>query len=233
MSSQYDIKLQAFREKAAKASCGSTSMEYIYEYVSSVIKDLPINEKILDYGAGIGCFTRLLLSQSRYSSLWAADLYDCPVDLKENVQWVKADLNQPASIPDGFFNLIVSIETIEHLENPRFQFRQWHSKLAEGGYLIVTTPNCESLLSVVYLMLKGTFSSLSDASYPAHITALVRKDFDRICQETYFEQKSIAYIPNGRIPYTNLSWDKLSFGILRGKRFSDVIILVARKKPVD
>jgi len=52
----------------------------------------------------------------------------------------KADLNHSLPVRDGEADVVVSIETIERLENPRAVFRELARALRPGGLLIVTTP---------------------------------------------------------------------------------------------
>lgn len=51
------------------------------------------------------------------------------------------DLNGPWPYPDNFAHDILSVEAIEHLENPWHHFREAKRILKPGGVLILTTPN--------------------------------------------------------------------------------------------
>ncbi len=120
---------------------------------------------------------------------------------------------------------------IDNLENPRATFREFHRLLDSGGALIVTTPNQESIRALVALVLGRHFAAFLGASYPAHITALLAMDFQRICAETGFEEPEFLYSDYGRIPrMTSISWQQISSGLLRGRLFSDNFALFARKR---
>lgn len=69
----------------------------------------------------------------------------------------------------------------------------------------------------------------SEPANPAHITALMRKDLERICAETGFGKPLFAYSGDGRIPkLTRWRWqDFLPF--LRSRIFSDNFGMVVRK----
>jgi hypothetical protein len=70
-----------------------------------------------------------------------------------------------------------------------------------------------------------------DNSYPAHITALVRKDFERICLETGFDPPRFSYTNHGGIPkFPRLAWQTLTFGAFRGQLFSDNVLILTRKQ---
>ena len=93
----------------------------------------------------------------------------------------------------------------------------------------MTTPNQESIRSLVALIFGGHFSAfISEESYSkGHVTALLRKDIERICRESGFRRPCFLYTNAGRVPkLTQLSWQELSFGLLRGRWFSDRLIIV-------
>ena len=82
------------------------------------------------------------------------------------------DLNQRLPVEDGAADVVVSIETIEHLENPRALFRELVRAVRPGGLLLVTTPNQLSLLSKLSFVVKDRHGAFQAVHYPAHITAL-------------------------------------------------------------
>ena len=96
--------------------------------------------------------------------------------------------------------------------------------------VFVSTPNNESLRSILALAFRGHYQAFGDDSYPAHITALLHKDMERIVMEAGFELKGFRYTNYGLIPkLRRLSWQRLSMGLLSGKRFSDNVLTVCRR----
>jgi hypothetical protein len=72
---------------------------------------------------------------------------------------------------------------------------------------------------------------MNGASYPAHITAILEKDFERICEETGFSKPAFSYSNHGRIPkMTSVLWQQISGGFLRGRFFSDGLALLTHKE---
>ena len=222
--------LRARRFEAALASRG-TSGTSIYRAVLSVAGSFGLQGDVLEFGAGTATLAQQLLNGAFQGTLTCADLLPRPAGLTERVQWIQVDLNESLPLPDRSFDSIVSTEVIEHLENPRAVFREFSRLLRPQGTLLVSTPNQESLRSLVSLVLRGHFVDFLDQSYPAHITALVRKDFERICRETGFQPPSFAYTNHGGIPKLPwLAWQTVSFGRLRGRLFSDNVVMMTRAR---
>jgi 2-polyprenyl-3-methyl-5-hydroxy-6-metoxy-1,4-benzoquinol methylase len=217
------------RVNAALASAG-TSSDAIYRAALRLCDTYQFKGDLLEFGAGTGNLLNLLLKSGYKGKLTGADILPRPESIPAEIQWVQADLNGPISIRENSFDAIVSTEVIEHLENPRVVFREFSRLLRCGGQLLVTTPNQESIRSLAALILGGHFVAFLGRSYPAHITALLRKDFERICDESDFSLPSFHYTDSGGLPkLPHISWQKLSLGLLKGRLFSDNVAIVTRK----
>ncbi|MBD0264317.1 MAG: methyltransferase domain-containing protein [Tolypothrix sp. Co-bin9] len=227
MSINQTLKLQ--RQLASVAS-GGISDEPVYRAFEQVLTQLDLKGDILDFGAGMGHLVRRLQALSHFTSLTAIDLMPRPVSIDESVSWLSWDLNEAVDMPNRTFDVIVSAEVIEHLENPRAVAREWFRLLRPGGTLIFSTPNNESWRSLIALLLRGHFVYFSDTCYPAHITALVRKDIERILSEAGFSQPKFVFTNVGGIPkIPQLHWQTISGGLLRGLRYSDSLLAIAKR----
>jgi 2-polyprenyl-3-methyl-5-hydroxy-6-metoxy-1,4-benzoquinol methylase len=228
MNTLQSIKAQ--REIAASSSRG-ISNNAIYLNFELLTKELNLRGDLLDYGAGIGNLTKKLESLNQFNSITAIDLFSRPSDLTETIQWFSCDLNNVTHFPDSSFDVIISAEVIEHLENPRAVAREWYRLLRPQGKLIISTPNNESWRALLALLLQGHFVAFGDTSYPAHITALLRKDMERILQEVNFSRPKFKFTNSGGIPkLPNVSWQSISGHLLRGIRFSDNVLVIAHKQ---
>ena len=221
--------LHAQRLAAALASRG-VSTGPIYHLVIRLCRELGLRGDLLEFGAGTGNLIGLLAGLPYDGRIVGADLLPRPADLPAAVGWVEADLNAPTPLAAAAFDVLVSTEVIEHLENPRATFREWFRLLRPGGTLLATTPNQESLRSLLSLLLRGHHVAFLDGSYPAHLTALLRLDLQRLCREAGFGAPGFHYTDSGDVPRLSpRRWQDLSAGRLRGRLFSDNLALVARK----
>jgi 2-polyprenyl-3-methyl-5-hydroxy-6-metoxy-1,4-benzoquinol methylase len=217
------------RFKAAAAS-GGASDDAIYALILRLIKAHNLRGDLLDYGAGRGLLTERLTRSGYEGQITGVDIFPRPRQLAPNVCWLEADLNGHIDVADESFDVVLAAEIIEHLENPRQSFRELYRMLRVGGALLMTTPNQESIRSLVSLILKGHFVAFLDTGYPAHITALVRKDLRRLCTETSFGEPNFYYTDSGSVPkIPKILWQTLSMGLLRGRFFSDNIAMVTSK----
>lgn len=132
--------------------------EYFTKFYSDSIinflKNLVIfNGEILDYGCGLGFLTEKLLENK--ISCQACDFSESSVKLvnqkfQHNPLWKGAKLIQSSELPyaDNSIDLIICIETIEHILDPLLlkTLQEFHRILKpKTGKLFITTPNNEDL----------------------------------------------------------------------------------------
>jgi hypothetical protein len=78
------------------------------------------------------------------------------------------------------------------------------------------------------LVIRGHHVAFDDSCYPAHITALLRKDLVRILIEAGFSDVRFQFTNAGGVPKMPIvTWQQVSFGLLKGCRFSDNVIATA------
>ncbi|MDE3172738.1 MAG: class I SAM-dependent methyltransferase [Gemmatimonadota bacterium] len=176
--------------------------------------------RLVDVGCGVGNFRRYL-ALTCYPYI-GADVVRYPA-FPPDAEFVPIDPRSgTVSLPDGAGDIVVCLETIEHVENPRALFRELTRLTRPGGLIVVTTPNQLSLLSKLTLLVKHRFNAFQDGTgnaYPTHITALLEIDLIRIARECGLEDPQILYSDDGRIPGTGRRWP----AACRGRAFSDNI----------
>ena len=220
--------LSEARRRASELSGGTSA-----EAVKSLILDRLAAERtrgsLLDFGAGRGELLTRLHELGTYHQLAGIDLFPRPSALPASVSWVQQDLNDEPTI-NTEYDVVVCSETIEHLENPRHVFRCLRKLVRPGGVILLTMPNQESIRSYSGLIFAGHFTHFLGACYPAHITALLRLDLRRMCSEVGLTPPAFYFTNSGGIPkLPTVQWQSVSFGLLRGRLFSDNLAMVARR----
>lgn len=226
------MDLAEARRRASELS-GGISSEPIKSLILSVLADERATGSLLDFGAGTGELLSRLQALSAFDRLAGVDLFPRPSSLAPAIGWHQQDLNDDVEA-GGPFDTVVCCETIEHLENPRHVFRSLRRLLRPGGLLVLTMPNQESIRSYAGLIFAGHFTHFLGACYPAHITALLRLDLSRLCAESGFSSPAFRFTDDGAIPkLARVHWQQVSFGLLRGRWFSDNVCMVARAASLD
>lgn len=204
------------------------SHDTIYNKVIEVIRLYgPEQGQFLDFGAGQGDFLKKMSVSAFRFMYHGVDLMYSKVT---GANWYVQDLNKKLQFKDGQFDVVTCIEVIEHLENPRQIIRDLARVLKPEGLMVLTTPNNESWRSILSYIFRGHFVAFTESSYPAHITALNQTDLYRILQECGFKRMQVVYTDVGMVPsFPNSTWQKISWGLLKGLRFSDNIVVVAQR----
>lgn len=115
--------------------------EYIDKKIVRILESEP-RGALLDVPCGEGRFSEK--ARKMGFDVTAGDIIyseSTPEDFKY------IDLNNPLPFPDEYFNAIICIEGIEHLENHFLVIREFSRILKPGGLMILSTPNVLSLES--------------------------------------------------------------------------------------
>ena len=105
---------------------------------------------------GQGRLTRLLLDNG-YTNIEALDIN--PENFKvEGVTCHRGDLNKPLPFETNVFDLIISVEGIEHLEH-QYQFASEINRvIKKNSFAIISTPNIVNFASRLRFLLTGFYS---------------------------------------------------------------------------
>lgn len=118
------------------------------------------DSKILDLGAGKGHLARRVndyLSENKLSktaNIVAADI-SAQIFKANEIKFIELDFNEAISLEPETFDIIYSVEVIEHLQNPYSFIEKCFDLLKPGGTLILTTPNILNIESRARQMLTG------------------------------------------------------------------------------
>ena len=146
-------------------------------------------KEFLEIGCGLGHFAEKAYEKG--AKVTAIDIGEKLVEkTKERVPGGKILVASAAELPfeDEFFDIVLSTEVIEHVEDQKSAFSEMLRVLKRGGYLVLTTPN---------KMFKSVFDFLSFIKFrPYHgnekwlssreIKKFIKKMGAEIIKETHF-----------------------------------------------
>lgn len=213
-------------EERARASLGQSEAA-IYEMVAVALKERGIKgEMLVDVGCGVGNLWPFVRQYfARYVGIDVVRYEGFPAE----AEFRQVDLDTGhAPLPDDCADVVAAVETIEHLENPRAFMRELARLCKPGGWVLVTTPNQLSLLSILTLVTKHRFQAFGETDYPAHLTALLEVDMRRIAVECGLAETSFHYSLQGRLALMSRHYPRF-LARLFPRRLSDNLLMIGRK----
>ena len=114
--------------------------------------------RVLEIGCGMGEFSYKLAKQG--ATVVAADFFETAVGAARtalakfpNAQVIRADI-QDIPEPDNSFDMVISLETLEHVNDPKRAIGELVRVTRAGGRLIITGPNYLSLMGLSRILLR-------------------------------------------------------------------------------
>jgi len=177
----------------------------LHDHVLACISNLNIrtDDLILDYGAGSGAFLQRLVTKG-YSNLHGADILK-PSSINGIKQFHAIDLDQTSiDIESNSVKLIVTIEVIEHVENPGFFLGEISRIIASDGVVLLTTPNIHSIQAKTRFLLSSNLKQFDKISDPTHLYPVHLFTFERLLARHGLQiKKSWGFPVDGSSPTTS------------------------------
>lgn len=138
-----------------------------------------LNNRILDVGCGEGWILELAMKRGWQS--FGTEFSSKAVEIceRKGIKMYPGVL-EAEKIKEKNFDIIVSSETIEHINNPREELANIHRLLRPGGLFYVTTPNFNSYLR---RMMKDRYDIIK---YPEHLSYYTSKTLNGLLKEAGF-----------------------------------------------
>jgi len=145
------------------------SRELIYSYVYKVVKNHINGKKILDLGCGTGDFLRKYVTLEEPSEMVGYDMSEegikiannDPITKEKNIRFNKNnfddiiyELDNNLCMEKGYYDVIISIGVIEHLDNPNDLFLIAKKLLKPDGLFILECPNFLNLRGLIWKTLE-------------------------------------------------------------------------------
>jgi len=142
------------------------------------------HNRILDVGCGIGFFLETALE--RNWEVFGTEYTDESVNICEQkgIQMYKGEIEN-IEFNDLKFDVVVSIEVLEHISNPLSHLERINQILRPGGTLYLTTPNFNSLNRRI---LGERWNVLA---YPEHLSYFNKKSLNMALSKSGFVKKQL------------------------------------------
>jgi len=139
---------------------------------------------MLDVGCGIGYF--LEEAAKRKWNVYGTEFTDEAVRIcsAKGIKMQQGKLN-PHNYEPNSFDVIISVEVIEHLNNPVEEIKNFRTLLRTGGAVYITTPNFDSLSRK---LLKEKWNVLT---YPEHLCYYTRTTLTRLFYDCGFRRSAM------------------------------------------
>jgi ubiquinone/menaquinone biosynthesis C-methylase UbiE len=156
----------------------NVSFEHLHRY--ALAKSFAKNRIVLDIACGEGYGANLLAEEAKTvigidkdeSTIRAAkDKYS-----KTNLRF-ETGLATKIPLPDAFFDIVISFETIEHIGEHDEMLKEIKRVLKEDGLFIVSTPD------------KNYFTNSNPYTNPFHVKELYEKEFDDLLRRHFKNAK--------------------------------------------
>jgi len=212
-------------------------------------------KKVLDYGCGNGLFYPLFRSVFPEAEVFGADISSVAIEqIKKKYPEISDRLNvindDSTNFPDGFFDVVVSVEVMEHVADLDKYLTEIKRVLNKGGLFIWTTP-CANKYSIEHIYSKLTgqieLSSIGCIRWkwedPTHLRRLTSQEVQEKLEEIGFEDVEFRFRAHvfsfvftrliSRIQFLSSLFEKvMNLDYLLFRRFSNgaSMIGVAKKK---
>jgi len=182
---------------------------YIVNSLNKIISKYTSNydDLILDAGCGGGYLLDILYGK-KFKNVRGFDVSETGINVvKEKYEHLNKlvdvhnayNLKLPEHFPQNNYDLILSIEVIEHLFNPKVYLDNINYWLKNGGYLIISTPYHGFLKNLSISIMNKHDIHYNPLQNGGHIKFFSKNTLSTILNNSSFGV--LEFLGSGRIPY--------------------------------
>jgi SAM-dependent methyltransferase len=146
------------------------------DYLTRLISESTEAKDLIDFGAGIGTFSKRLRRAGYHVKCIEPD----PVQRQKLQEEGFDTLDNITSVPDNSASFIFSLNVFEHIEHDTIAIREIHQKLKPGGTLLIYVPAFECL-----------WTSLDEKVF--HYRRYTKTTLRRLVEEEGFAVEQVRY----------------------------------------
>ncbi len=151
----------------------------LHKELADSLPSLGRDAAILDLGCGTGAWLARLMRLG-FVDLSGVDKR-LATTLPAGITYVQCNLDEGEwPLPGRKFALITAIELVEHLENPGAFFQNVGCHLRSDGYLLLTTPNIQSVHARLHFLARASLPHFDDKGEPTHVSPMLLECLNRM-----------------------------------------------------
>ena len=124
-----------------------------FHEVLQIIK--PVEGPVLDVGCHGGTFTKVVLSKIGSKEIYGIDISHSAIQYaQKKIPFGKFKVADAAKLPyvNNFFDAVICLEVLEHVDNPSRVLAEIYRVLKKGGYTIILVPSDNRLFKIVWFL---------------------------------------------------------------------------------
>lgn len=156
--------------------------------------------KILDLGCGDGRLSAELVKKGH--EVWGVDVFPGGIESanKKGINAIQADIEAKLPFADSSFDLVLVLDTLEHLYDEEGVMREVYRILKKNGKIIISYPNQFDLRNRLNMLFGGGIIHWSHRKYKdvrawkyGHIRFLLYKELEELLRVNGFYPKKVQF----------------------------------------
>ena len=166
--------------------------------------------KVLEVGCGAGVFRKNLTPECEYLGVEPCD--KAVTEARQNGLPVLHGFFDGVAnqIPDGYYDLVICNDVIEHMANPDKFLSDIKRKIAPGGVIVGSYPNIRFLFAMKHVLWDRDWCYADGGVFDrTHLRFFTMKSFKRMVLEQGYVIEKMSGIYRGKFP----GWYKYAFAL--------------------
>jgi 2-polyprenyl-3-methyl-5-hydroxy-6-metoxy-1,4-benzoquinol methylase len=172
------------------------TLEYYNQSRTEMVSFLPeIYQRVLEIGCGTGNFKKLL---KHNTEIWGVELNtEAAKHVKSKYSRVLVGDYSSVSdtIPEGYFDLVICNDIIEHIDNSDAFLQSISTKMKRGGYIVASIPNVRFWKNLFNLLILKDWEYVNEGVLDrTHLRFFTKKSIKRLFINHHFNIEMIKGI---------------------------------------